>query len=214
MGKITGKEKREELPEKVLLLYQAVQKLIEEEADLSSMTVSDITKEAGIGKGTAYEYFEKKEDIILYAVLFNMEQMLREFRASLMVKGTFEERIRYTLEAVGQEVKAQKCILKYVNLLYDSTQIGKLLRDRLESTDFEEYPVLRLGMELVKQGIEAGELREDLPVSYMVYVLIGKIVAYMAYLVKQKEAEISDEQFRQYILNGIMAEFKKTAKES
>lgn len=37
MGKITGQETKEQLPKKVLLLYEAVQKLIEEGADIAGM---------------------------------------------------------------------------------------------------------------------------------------------------------------------------------
>ena len=39
---------------KVLLMYQAVSELIRGKMDIRSITVSDITKKAGIGKGTAY----------------------------------------------------------------------------------------------------------------------------------------------------------------
>lgn len=46
---------------KVKAIYRAVFELFEEGADLNSLTVSEITKKAGIGKGTAYEYFPIKK---------------------------------------------------------------------------------------------------------------------------------------------------------
>lgn len=44
-------------PQKVLALYQAVIEFINEGCDINTLKVADITGRAGIGKGTAYEYF-------------------------------------------------------------------------------------------------------------------------------------------------------------
>ncbi len=209
MGKITGIETREQLPEKVLLLYQAVRELIEEEADITNLTVQDITQRAGIGKGTAYDYFDSKDEIIVNAIFFNVEQTISVFKERLMRENTFWDKVEYIFEEVRQKTGARSCILKYVNLLFDSTQTGNLLRSRMECAAREECPPLILGYEIVKEGIQDGELREDLPVSYMVYILVTKILSYMAYLAKGKKEEITEEQFTQCILDGIMEEFEK-----
>ena len=52
------------LPEKVRLLYEAVLAMVTDGWDINRMKVSDITAQAGIGKGTAYEYFSSKEEIL------------------------------------------------------------------------------------------------------------------------------------------------------
>lgn len=57
-------------PEKVLAMYRAVVDLINEGSDIKALKVSDITGRAGIGKGTAYEYFSSKEEIISSSVLY------------------------------------------------------------------------------------------------------------------------------------------------
>lgn len=209
MGKITGKETREQLPEKVLLMYQAVQELIEEETDIINLTVSDITQRAGIGKGTAYEYFDSKDEIIVNAIFYNIEQTMSVFRERLMQKSTFRDKVEYIFEEVKQKTGARNCILKYVNLLFDSTQTGNLLRSRMECAAREECPPLILGYEIVKEGIHNGELRDDLPISYMAYILVTKILSYMAYLAKGKNEEVTEEQFTQCILDGILEEFEK-----
>lgn len=43
--------------QKVLAMYQAVIEFINEGCDINTLKVADITGRAGIGKGTAYEYF-------------------------------------------------------------------------------------------------------------------------------------------------------------
>ena len=46
---------------KVLALYRGVLELLDEGADVNTIKVSDITAKAGIGKGTAYDYFKSRE---------------------------------------------------------------------------------------------------------------------------------------------------------
>ena len=55
-------------------IYQAVVDLFMEGADLSGLTVSEITAKAGIGKGTAYGYFSDKEDMIARSICYNVDQ--------------------------------------------------------------------------------------------------------------------------------------------
>ena len=57
MSKITGLEAPNQVPPKVTAMYRAVSTLLREDKDISEMSVSMITGLAGIGKGTAYEYF-------------------------------------------------------------------------------------------------------------------------------------------------------------
>ena len=56
--------------EKVQRMYEAVATFVEEERDLSTIKVSEITSRAGIGKGTAYEYFASKEELLVQATLW------------------------------------------------------------------------------------------------------------------------------------------------
>ena len=65
MSKITGLEAPNQVPPKVTAMYRAVSTLLREDKDISEMSVSMITGLAGIGKGTAYEYFDSKEEIIV-----------------------------------------------------------------------------------------------------------------------------------------------------
>ena len=51
---------RSELAPKVTATYQAVIDLLMEGVDVGSLTVSEITGRAGIGKGTDYDYFSSK----------------------------------------------------------------------------------------------------------------------------------------------------------
>lgn len=222
MGKMTGRENIKNLPEKVLLLYQAVARLIEEGADVAGMRVQEITERAGIGKGTAYDYFDSKEEIIVYALLFHMEKMMYELQQGIWEERNFADRIRLFLERMDTQIAGEKCALRFMTMLFDATQMGELLRRTLEARkqESEMCEPLMAAESLIRKGIEDGELWDDIPVSYMTYSLLAKMVAYMVYLVHRRrkeeagEPESADEKFRQYVLDGILAELcRKPEKE-
>ena len=64
-------DEHEVLPPKAKQMYQAVLEMISEGDDVGVITVSGITTRAGIGKGTAYEYFKSKEELIGKALEWN-----------------------------------------------------------------------------------------------------------------------------------------------
>ena len=73
LNKNNGKETAaKETTDKEILIFQAITDLINEGSDLTKMKVGDITARAGIGKGTAYEYFSSKEEMIEKALKYSM----------------------------------------------------------------------------------------------------------------------------------------------
>lgn len=223
MGKITGRESKEQLPEKVRRLYQAVAELVEEGADIAGLKVSDITEKAGIGKGTAYDYFDTKEEIIVYALLYDMEESLTQLEEIIWEKETFAEQVELALHTVDKQIGKGACILRFVNLLLDSSQTGAFLRKVLqERMKKEQCEPLLFGRRMLERAVSSGELRDDLPLSYMAYILVTKLVAYLVYTVRSLgaggqsgiytdplfgERQLSGEEFRGYILKGMLEEF-------
>jgi len=113
MAKYTGKEPETEIPEKVKAMFNAVIQMLHEEADLSNCKVSDITQKAGIGKGTAYEYFESKDDIIVAAVLFTMNKVEKWLEKTILTKETFAEQMKALLDLVDERMKESECVVRF-----------------------------------------------------------------------------------------------------
>ena len=225
MGKITGKETAAELPVKVIQMYRSVIALIEEGADIAELKVSDITEKAGIGKGTAYDYFDTKEEIIAYALLFFMENSMAHLEEQIRKKNSFEEKVDLTLDIMSTEMGKGACILRFINLLYEPSQWGQMLRSTLqESKALDRCRPLMMVRGLLEKGIAEGEIRSDVPLSYLMYSLITRFISYMAFLFRRQEggacilpagageineeAQISIEDFKLYICNCIMEEFR------
>ncbi len=80
-------------PEKMLKMYESVMSFLQEEKDMGSLKVSEITARAGIGKGTAYEYFSSKEELITCAIMWGIAAKIGELEASVNNMEGFHEKI-------------------------------------------------------------------------------------------------------------------------
>ena len=79
-------------PEKMRLMFEAVSELIKEKRDNSTIKVQEITAKAGIGKGTAYEYFCSKEEIISNALMYEYGKKMQMLAASAFEPDNFKDR--------------------------------------------------------------------------------------------------------------------------
>ncbi|MTI95765.1 MAG: TetR/AcrR family transcriptional regulator [Firmicutes bacterium] len=66
--------------DKKTLIYEAALSLVYENYDMSRIKVADIAERASIGKGTVYEYFDSKEQVIGEALIYMFEKGVEEFQ--------------------------------------------------------------------------------------------------------------------------------------
>lgn len=108
---MNGRYENGALPEKVRLLYEAVLAMVTDGWDINRMKVSDITAQAGIGKGTAYEYFSSKEEIIANAVLYDVEMRLAHVLEITKGEGRFCRKICTDSYLYGRGVREATGVL-------------------------------------------------------------------------------------------------------
>lgn len=85
-------EKIKNPPEKMRLMFEAVSALVMEQKDIRALKVSDITAKAGIGKGTAYEYFTSKEELITHALMYEYSNKIVDLAKVVFEPKHFKER--------------------------------------------------------------------------------------------------------------------------
>ncbi len=98
--------------EKVQKMYEAISELVQEKKDIATLKVSDITSRAGIGKGTAYEYFSSKEEIIVHASLWLCFQQNQEMEKELSHFDGFKAKFMFLLEWMKNHKEQNDLIMK------------------------------------------------------------------------------------------------------
>ena len=212
MGKITGREELEKVPPKVRQMYRAVVELIGEGEEIAELRVSTITGRAGIGKGTAYEYFDSKEEIVACAITYAIESSFRRLETELLEKEDFCGQLEYLLDEIERKDDRKVCFLRFLHLLTDTSDFSDLIRQKLcmesisEGTSRRYTPTTVFG-KVLKRARERGELRGDLPMDYMIYSLFSHLMLYMM-AVTAKQGGAEGAAIRPYVRQAILKDLK------
>lgn len=198
-------------PEKVLMMYQAVSDMVREGADINSMKVSDITARAGIGKGTAYEYFSSKEEIITGALTYDMKERLGELAVIISRAEAFPEKIHQILDFVEEKFGDNQSFYTLVRIMTGSYEVSEAFKQeycRIQE-HFRDNEVDQLAGQLLAQGIEEGVITQTDP--YLGRMAIsGSMLAYATFLVLKNQGRgfpLTGEQAKEFVygllVNGL-----------
>lgn len=158
--------------EKMIKLFDAVAALLEEGADVKDLKVIDITERAGIGKGTAYEYFKSKEELLLEAQIYYFDQKVKWLCERVGSAQNFAEAITACCKAID-------------DMLENETGMAVLLRHAMAGAEEDdEHPRCKdmKGMELFFAGL--GELgrkegfAKDMDEEMRRNILVTELVGY------------------------------------
>ena len=87
------------------------------------------------------------------------------------------------------------------------SQIGKLLL--LVEEQKENGPINLLIRQIIDSAQERGQLREDLPMSYITNALLARMISYVMYQCHHIGSDIPPEEMRRLITESIMNELCK-----
>lgn len=204
----------EELRPKVLALYQAVLDLLDEEADINTLKVSDITNRAGIGKGTAYEYFKSKEEIIAGAILYDVEQRVKTETERLDAYEGFENKIRYSFDWILHHCQEQKAFSRFLRLTTQPCEIRGTLMEKIRRKNPADCgPMVILGR-ICGEGKAEGAIREEIPVSAAALLALANMTSFVMYLENRRQfpdrpADLEPEAMKEFLCEGLLGQLRR-----
>jgi AcrR family transcriptional regulator len=182
----------QEAKEKKKLILDAAETLFHKYG-YSKTSLDDIAKEAGLGKGTIYYYFESKEEIFIAVVELHSCEYFSELRKCIAAEKEFAEKfsiaIRYPIRLLYEHAP----ILLDATKTLPSNYLHKLEKFRIEN----KKCMIDLLEDLFKEGIKQKVLSTMIPVDKLVNIifdwfLLGDsniIVQYPDEFVKKAEAD-------------------------
>ena len=196
---------------------------------IESTKIIDIAKATGVAKGTVYEYFESKEDIVIEW----MNGTFGEFRSNMQEKLSCEDnavsKLRVFLEYSAEEFTSIMVNTKIIMQqrfedicrrysLEDSLEdsIDKVAGDRIASVVLDNVKIeFELLNAIIREGQDSGELRKDINLSIMPFFILS-ILPFLGmtknpdfpeeYLERRfnfKRPEWTGEEIISYIVDGI-----------
>lgn len=198
-GKAEDKGSKKKKEKRQLILEAAVQEFARK--GYHNTRMEEIAQTAGIGKGTIYEYFESK--LKLFQAM--MEDSLRAYFVTLEENGqkpvTMEQRLTKLVESHISFCLANKELTRVV--FWDPDTFDSELRDWTVSIRAEK---LQRTADLIREGIDQGEVRSDLDIRIMSEVILHTLGAFWYPLVVEgwdADPAVMARQYTEIIMNGI-----------
>lgn len=206
MGKVTGLEDIHYVPPKVYQMYVAVMQLLEEGAEVADVRVSTITERAGIGKGTAYEYFDTKDEIVACAILYQIRRIFSWLGEKLEEQGDFRQQVSFLLDVVEQKESCKASFLRFVHLMTSNSDFDRMVREKMNAEAFTPYRPVNIFGKILGQGMERGELRKDLPMDYMIHCVFSHLLTFMLSIASRDCFHMKGASIRPLVYQGIINE--------
>lgn len=170
-----------ETNKKVLAMYHAVWHLLEHGKEMNKIKVSDITEYAGIGKGTAYEYFRSKEELVSKALQYHkvlQVQMLSEaIREQDSFRGGLEACFDWILQTRDKRLLAIQVIRRTDGFLQIPDCFSQEHEEQKKSFMVMAGGILRDLVSLGrKEKLVRSEISDDLAILQILSPLLGFFV--------------------------------------
>lgn len=198
---------KKELSAKVLALYRAVCTLVDEGCDINSLTVSQITEKAGIGKGTAYEYFKSKEEIIVRALIYDFRIKAGEIRDRICQVPSFREKVMVILDWLELNFSANKSFMQLIKIGTQSFEIKAALKAECQNGLDNDGRELMEGIvnEMINSGIKEGLIDASANRYYASASLTSQIVQFAVYLSSMDTVEgVTVQDAKDYALACVL----------
>lgn len=182
-----------QISEKEEKMYQAVLTLLSEGKNASNIKVSDITERAGIGKGTAYEYFKSKEELIAKAILCGVISATHEIEERVNQAQGIREKYMEILDWMEEVLYGDETTAVCFRIVHQSFQISGALKKEME----KNLPVLEVivnGLkELIRYGKKEGCFKDSVSEELQVTVMISNLFCYWSHINRHPELIKTDE---------------------
>ncbi|MGM9648894.1 MAG: TetR/AcrR family transcriptional regulator [Butyricicoccaceae bacterium] len=157
MGTYTKKEQQ---------IFQGVLRLIQQGVDLHTVKVQDIATAAGIGKGTLYEYFSSKEEIITKTLSYLYLQEIEFFEHIIQEQKHFDDVIRLVIEHVAHSPLPAARTFHAVFIAYPP---NASIHQQLSELYYTRF--IQAAMTLTALGRKDGVIAETCTDEYCLFVI-------------------------------------------
>ena len=166
---------KKQYTEKEISVFKGVMALSKEGKKIYNITVQDIAKAANMGKGTLYEYFPSKEDIIINTLVYflGLENKKAEEIAD---KGmSFRNTVYSLYDLILQSFDDGFAAVSQFASGEDMLDIPKLIEENKEYIEQVMTSRNQLILRMLKIGENEGVIRLDFGQEYILMAIIANL---------------------------------------
>ncbi|MFV0517634.1 MAG: TetR/AcrR family transcriptional regulator [Aminipila sp.] len=173
--------------------------------------IIDIAEEAGVGKGTVYEYFDSKATLLTSIISSGIEEYLVEYKEIKMSDMKQADKLKALIRVEAKHIQEHgPRMLKMSQVVFDTSDgMPKEFIEKMKVLWTEEYMYIK---DIIDEGIERGEFRE-MNLNLAAITIMGATSSYLnlKYGVCQladiespfNVDELEEEEFIDFLIRGI-----------
>ena len=190
------------------ILYATI-KLLNSGIQSHKLKISDIALEAGVGKGTVYEYFSSKENLIKDAVILSINEEIEDACAEIGRAEGFEGKFYAYMSIMDRENKNVLTVAKsLIAPLGSVNNVEDLFANMPMLFNYGFEKISALAQVFIGEGVKDGVMSEDVDIDYFLMAIVGAISAYMFYL-KNPNLYLSDlDEIKKKTYNMLVKSLK------
>jgi len=152
-----------------LKIINAMRTLLDDRT-FESLTISEIAVTAGVTEGLIYKYFKDKRDVLHHVLREHYEQFLVQIDRDLQgIDGALNKLKKIIWSSIE----------RYANHRVFARIILLEVRNSEEYFQSEAYALVRqfnrIIIDIIKEGVASGEIRDNLPPAYIRNAIFGTI---------------------------------------
>ncbi|MGN1140260.1 MAG: TetR/AcrR family transcriptional regulator [Oliverpabstia sp.] len=193
------------MSDKVERLYEAVRALLEEGKSVNTLTVSEITEKAGIGKGTAYEYFKSKEEMIAKAILYGRDNVTHKLQERIAAVSDFRDKYREILNWMEEIYRGEGSVVIFCQIARESMQLNSSFKEEIRKCGFNPEFVYETISNFVHEWNEKEIFGSGLPEDVQSCMVLSNFAAFWVYLNRNSKTEKEKiDRYKDYLYRCLM----------
>lgn len=175
---------------KEVAVYNGILAMLKSGKNMYSMTVSEIAEAAGMGKGTVYEYFSSKDEILAKSIVYLLGEMLDSLRAAMDAQDSFESKYLAVMDMLETDVSAMTGdLLQVIN----TQQLHLLMCDGKVAEGLQKT-VRGMMEDLIETADKEGAVLAGNSMSYNMMAVTAAVLGYLQQLLQIKMPGGADGQ--------------------
>lgn len=163
--------------------------------------IGDIAKVAGIGKSTVYEYFHSKKDLFEEMIRFIAIEYKNDVKKALNTGDGCKEKLLAFARKQASFFRSHMELAEAT--IIESNSVSDEIKNEMMEMKME---ILTLIEDILKLGVESGELRKGINTRTSTAIILGSInedYAIQAIIDNKKPEDVDPEPVIDLILQGI-----------
>ena len=180
---------KKQYTEKEISVFKGVMALSKEGKKIYNVTVQDIAKAANVGKGTLYEYFTSKEEILLNTIVYYLSLENAKAQQIADSGSSFRDMIYKLYDLILDSFEDGFAVVSQIASGESILDIPRLISEKKEYLDYAMSRRDKLVLQILRHGAEEGTIRMDFSQEYIVMAIMANLSCLNSCLHLPKAAE-------------------------